>query len=47
MLGTAVPWRFSQGEPFNAGLPSFGLDVSVKVLAGLAASHRREPAPTP
>jgi sulfide:quinone oxidoreductase len=47
MLGTAVPWRFSQGEPFNAGLPSFGLDMSVKVLAGLAASHRREPAPTP
>jgi hypothetical protein len=47
MLGTAVPWRFSQGDPFNAGLPSFGLDVSVKVLAGLAASHRREPAPTP
>ena len=47
MLGTVVPWRFSHGEPFNAGLPSMGLDMSVKVLAGMAAGHRREPAPTP
>jgi sulfide:quinone oxidoreductase len=47
MLGTAVPRRFSHGEPFNAGLPSVGLDMSVKVLASMAADHRREAAPTP
>lgn len=42
MLGTALPKRFSQGEPFNAGLPSAGLDLSVKILSGVAARHRRE-----
>lgn len=45
MLGAAVPWRFSQGEPFNAGLPSAGIDMGVKVLSGMAAARRRETTP--
>lgn len=45
MLGTMVPWRFSQGEPFNAGLSSAGLDLGVKFMAGVLAGHKRvEPA---
>ena len=47
MLGNALPRRFSQGEPFNAGLPSLGIDMGVKVLSGVAAGRRRESTPTP
>jgi NADH dehydrogenase FAD-containing subunit len=46
MLGTMVPWRFSQGEPFNAGLSSAGLDLGVRFLSGLMAAHKR-PEPMP
>lgn len=42
MLSTAVPWRFSQGEPFNAGLPSLGIELGLKVMSGVMA-QRHEP----
>lgn len=46
MLGTMVPWRFSQGEPFNAGLSSAGLELGVKLLTGVMAGHKHvEPVP--
>lgn len=45
MLGTVVPWRFGQGEPFNAGLPSAGIDMGVKVLSGMVAARPRESNP--
>ncbi|HYO87161.1 MAG TPA: FAD-dependent oxidoreductase [Candidatus Limnocylindrales bacterium] len=46
MLGTMVPWRFSQGEPFNAGLSSTGLELGVKIMTGVMAGHKHaEPVP--
>jgi len=46
MLGTMVPWRFSHGEPFNAGLSSTGLELGVKIMTGMMAGHKHvEPVP--
>ena len=45
MLGTAVPWRFSRGEPFNAGLPSAGIGLGIKALSGMTTTRRRDTTP--
>lgn len=45
LLGTAVPWRFSRGEPFNAGIPSAGIGLGVKALTSMTATRRRDTTP--
>ena len=37
MLGTAVPMRFSAGEPFHAGLGWQMMDIGLKGMSGVLA----------
>lgn len=38
LLGVYLPWRFGAGNPFHAGLPWQGMELGLKVMAGLFAS---------
>lgn len=37
LLGIYLPWRFSNGEPFHAGLPWTGMELGLKVMSAVLA----------
>lgn len=37
MLGLYLPWRFGAGQPFHAGLPWKGMELSLKAMSGIMA----------
>lgn len=37
LLGLYLPWRFSAGNPFHAGLPWKGMEIGLKAMSGLMA----------
>jgi NADH dehydrogenase FAD-containing subunit len=38
LLGVYLPWRFRAGNPFHAGLPWKGMELGLRVMAGVLAS---------
>ncbi len=38
MLGLYLPWRFSAGNPFHAGLPWRVMEVGLRVMSRLLAA---------